>query len=137
MRRAPSQGADAGAALPEAAKEKAVRLIEAHQDNVRRAHEAGVRIAMGTDCGVGEHGTNLDELEMMRALGMSATEVLYATTGSSADLLGVETDRGRLEPGCALTSSWWRAAPATSPTSPPGYAASTSMACRSHRGKIA
>ena len=54
---------------------------------------------MGTDCGVGEHGTNLDELEMMRALGMTATEVLHATTGSAADLLGVEADRGRLRPG--------------------------------------
>ena len=90
---------EAGAALPEAVKEKAYALIEVHRQNVRRAYEAGVKIAMGTDCGVGEHGTNLDELEMMRALGMSATEVLYATTGSAADLLGVETDRGRLEPG--------------------------------------
>lgn len=90
---------EAGAALPESVKEKAYAFIEVHRQNVTRAYEAGVKIAMGTDCGVGEHGTNLDELEMMRALGMTATEVLHATTGSAADLLGVEADRGRFRPG--------------------------------------
>ena len=90
---------EAGAALPEAVKEKAYALVELHRQNIRRAYEAGVKIAMGTDCGVGAHGTNLDELEMMRALGMSPVETLHATTGSAADLLGVDGDRGRLRPG--------------------------------------
>jgi imidazolonepropionase-like amidohydrolase len=90
---------EAGAALPESVKEKAYSLVEQHLQSVRSAHEAGVKIAMGTDCGVGPHGTNLDELEMMAALGMSPTEVLHATTGSAAELMGVDGDRGRLEPG--------------------------------------
>jgi imidazolonepropionase-like amidohydrolase len=90
---------EAGAALPDSVKEKAYAFIEVHRQNVTRAYEAGVKIAMGTDCGVGEHGTNLDELEMMRALGMTATEVLHATTGAAADLMGVEAERGRLQPG--------------------------------------
>jgi imidazolonepropionase-like amidohydrolase len=90
---------EAGAALPDAVKEKAYALVELHRQNIRRAYEAGVKIAMGTDCGVGAHGTNLDELEMMRALGMSPVETLHATTGSAADLLAVDADRGRIRPG--------------------------------------
>jgi imidazolonepropionase-like amidohydrolase len=90
---------EAGAALPDAVKEKAYASVELHRQNITRAYEAGVKIAMGTDCGVGAHGTNLDELEMMRALGMSPVETLHATTGSAADLMGVDGDRGRIRPG--------------------------------------
>jgi imidazolonepropionase-like amidohydrolase len=93
------RAADAGMPLPKAAVEKARLTVTAHQDSVKRAHAAGVRIAMGTDCGVGAHGTNLDELQLMAAAGLSPVEALHATTSSAAALLGVEDDRGTLEPG--------------------------------------
>ena len=90
---------DAGTPYPQAVIDKA-RLVEtAHHESIARAHAAGVKIAMGTDCGVGPHGTNLDELELMTKAGLTPLEALFATTGSAADLLGVGEDLGRIAPG--------------------------------------
>jgi imidazolonepropionase-like amidohydrolase len=96
------RAADAGVDLPAAVVAKAREVVVAHQDSVRRAHAAGVRIAMGTDSGVGPHGTNLEELALMHACGMSPADVVTATTSSSAKLLGLDDQLGRVEPG-------WRA----------------------------
>ena len=97
--RAVIAAAAAGVPLPQAAVEKAHVVAEAHVASVRLAHEAGVRIAMGTDCGVGPHGTNLEELGLMTGAGLTPLDALHATTGSAADLLGVGDDRGRIRPG--------------------------------------
>ena len=97
--RAVIAAADAGLPIPQSSVDKARAVASAHQDSVRRAHEAGVRIAMGTDCGVGAHGTNLEELELMTDAGMSPLDTLHATTGSAAELLDVAADRGTLRPG--------------------------------------
>ncbi|ATY10859.1 amidohydrolase family protein [Amycolatopsis sp. AA4] len=93
------RAAAAGAALPDAVVQKAKEVAEVHLDSVRRAAEAGVRIAMGTDSGVGPHGTNLEELELMRSAGMSPADVLVAATSSAARLLGKDAELGRLAPG--------------------------------------
>ena len=90
--------AESGIQIPEAMLRKAREVTEAHADSVRRAAEAGVRIAMGTDSGIGPHGTNLDELPLMQACGMTPGEVLTATTSSAARLLGYD-DLGTAEPG--------------------------------------
>lgn len=97
--RAVIAAADAGAAIPPASVEKAKMVSHAHDESVRKAHAAGVRIAMGTDCGVGPHGTNLDELRYLGDAGLSALEALHATTSSAAQLLGVDSDRGTLAAG--------------------------------------
>ncbi len=97
--RAVLAAADAGLPLPQAAVDKARSAAAAHRDAVRRAHEAGVPIAMGTDCGVGAHGTNLEELPLMVECGLTPLETLHATTGSAAALLDVAEDRGTLRPG--------------------------------------
>ncbi len=91
--------ADAGVPLPDAVIAKARVVIEAHDDSVRRAISAGVKVAMGTDSGVGPHGTNLDEVALMADLGMSPLDAWVATTSSAADLLGVGEEFGTLEPG--------------------------------------
>ena len=91
--------ADAGLPIPREHVEKARALTEVHIDAVRRAHQAGVRIAMGTDAGVGAHGTNLEEVELMVGTGLSPLEALHATTGSAAELLDVAGDRGTIRPG--------------------------------------
>jgi imidazolonepropionase-like amidohydrolase len=96
------RAADAGVDLPAAVVAKAREVVQAHRDSVRRAHAAGVRIAMGTDSGVGPHGTNLEELALMRECGLSPADVLVATTSSAARLLGLDGQLGRVEPG-------WRA----------------------------
>ncbi|MEO5653625.1 MAG: amidohydrolase family protein [Marmoricola sp.] len=97
--RAVISAAESGVPIPQSSVDKARFVVEAHQDSVRRAHQAGVRIAMGTDAGVGAHGTNLEELELMVEAGMSPLEALHATTGSAAALLDVAEDRGTLRPG--------------------------------------
>lgn len=91
--------ADAGAPIPESSVAKARMVSEAHRDSVRRAIAAGVKVAMGTDSGVGAHGTNLDELALMASLGMTPLQAWTATTGVAAELLGIEDHYGTLEPG--------------------------------------
>ena len=92
------RAAESGIQIPDAMLRKAKEVTEAHAISVRRAAEAGVRIAMGTDSGIGPHGTNLDELPLMEACGMAPAEVLAATTSSAARLLGYD-DLGTVEPG--------------------------------------
>jgi imidazolonepropionase-like amidohydrolase len=91
--------AAAGAAMPASSLVKARAAIASHDESFRRAVEAGVKIAMGTDSGVTPHGQNLRELPLMAAGGMTAAEVLTATTLSAAQLLGVADELGSLEPG--------------------------------------
>lgn len=97
--RAVLAAAASGASIPPAVVDKARLVMAAHEESFQRAHAAGVKIAMGTDCGVGPHGTNLDELTLMTSNGMSPTQALHAATGSAAALLGVGEDRGTIEPG--------------------------------------
>jgi imidazolonepropionase-like amidohydrolase len=91
--------ADAGVPLPPVVVDKARAVIEIHRAAFRRAVEAGVRIAMGTDSGVTPHGRNLRELTLMVDGGMSPAAALEATTRSAAQLLGVDADLGTIEEG--------------------------------------
>ncbi|MCI0347547.1 MAG: amidohydrolase family protein, partial [Chloroflexi bacterium] len=86
--------AEAGAPLPPRIVEKARSVVETHRASFRKAVEAGLRIAMGTDSGVTPHGQNLRELGLMAAGGMSPARVLAATTKSAAELLGVAEELG-------------------------------------------
>ena len=91
--------ADAGVQLPPAVVDKARLVVETHRASFRRAVEAGVKIAMGTDSGVTPHGRNLRELPLMAAGGMTPLSVLEATTRSAARLLAVDGELGTIEPG--------------------------------------
>ena len=90
---------DAGVNLPAAVVDKARMVLEIHRAAFRRAVDAGVRIAMGTDSGVTPHGRNLRELELMVAGGMTPVAALEATTRSAAALLGLDQDLGTIEEG--------------------------------------
>jgi imidazolonepropionase-like amidohydrolase len=91
--------AELGAAFPEQMLEK-VRLMAAElASSTRRAVEAGVKIAMGTDVPLYPHGKNLRELELMAGCGMTPEAVLHAATLSAAELMGVDGDLGSLEAG--------------------------------------
>jgi imidazolonepropionase-like amidohydrolase len=87
------------AGMPEHAIAKAREIAEAHTDSIRRAHKAGVKIAMGTDAGVVPHGTNLRELGLMADVGMSPMEAIVATTQTAAACLGWADQVGTLEVG--------------------------------------
>jgi len=91
--------ASAGSQLPDGVVAKAKDVIAAHASAFARAVAAGVKIAMGTDTGVGPHGTNLDELPLMAAGGMTPAEVLTATTSSAAELMGLGDETGTIMPG--------------------------------------
>src|SRR5262249_3080102 len=56
-------------------------------------------IAMGTDTGVGEHGSNAEELALMVKLGMTPMQAIVATTKTAAACSRVGNITGTLEPG--------------------------------------
>ena len=85
--------------MPEHAVRKAQEVMEAHSDSIGRAHEAGVKIAMGTDAGVMRHGTNLRELGLMVEVGMTPMEAIVATTQTAAECLGWQDQVGTVEAG--------------------------------------
>lgn len=85
--------------MPEHAITKAREAIDAHRESIRRAHAAGVKIAMGTDAGVMPHGTNLRELGLMVDIGMTPMEAIVATTKVAAECLGWQDRLGTIEAG--------------------------------------
>lgn len=85
--------------VPLAVRQKLAALGRPELEAFRRAAEAGVKVAMGTDCPVAPHGTNLNELRHMAANGFTPAQALHATTLSAAELMGLETDLGTIESG--------------------------------------
>ncbi|MFJ2957434.1 amidohydrolase family protein [Streptomyces sp. NPDC087270] len=72
---------------------------EVARRHIPRAIERGVRVAMGTDCGIAEHGTNLRELGYLVECGMTPMGAVLAGTSEAAELLGRAGEIGTLEPG--------------------------------------
>ncbi len=93
--------AEAGADISDTILSKAKSVVDTHRESVRRAIEAGVTVAMGTDSGVTPHGKNLRELELMADVGMTPTQVLESSTRIAAELMGISDEVGTLEPGKA------------------------------------
>ncbi|ALX47273.1 metal-dependent hydrolase family protein [Lentibacillus amyloliquefaciens] len=85
--------------MPTSAVQKSKEVIEQHNASIAKAHQAGVKIAMGTDAGVMKHGTNLRELGLMVDVGMSPMETIVATTKTAAECLGWDDKVGTLEEG--------------------------------------
>jgi imidazolonepropionase-like amidohydrolase len=89
-----------GMQIMEQSVHKANEVLEVHTESFRRAVDAGVKIAMGTDSGVGPHGRNLEELGLMvEHAAMKPLDAWTATTKSAATLMGVQNQLGTLEPG--------------------------------------
>lgn len=85
--------------LPPMMAAKATGVIEAHRQSFRRAVEAGVKVAMGTDAGVGKHGENGRELVLMVENGMTPMQAIVASTANAARLLHLDQNVGTLEVG--------------------------------------
>ncbi len=65
-----------------------------------KMHEAGVKIAMGTDMGYDpQMGTNARELEVYVDLGMKPMEAILTTTRNAARALKLDKEIGTVEPG--------------------------------------
>ena len=67
--------------------------------NFKRAHEAGVKIAFGTDSGVSPHGMNAREFKLMVDAGMPAHLAIQSATRNGAEVLGMSADIGSLALG--------------------------------------
>lgn len=85
--------------IPPYALRKSREVLADHQASFRLAVERGVRIAMGTDTGVGEHGTNAEELQRMVEGGMTPMQVIIATTRTAAECMRIAHLTGTLEVG--------------------------------------
>jgi imidazolonepropionase-like amidohydrolase len=68
-------------------------------ETARRAHRAGVRIAMGSDAVYWMFGENTRELGWLVKAGMTPAQALATATTNAAALLGMPTKLGRLAPG--------------------------------------
>jgi imidazolonepropionase-like amidohydrolase len=68
-------------------------------ETARRAHRAGVRIAMGSDAVYWMFGQNTRELGWLVQAGMTPAEALESATVNGAELLGMADRLGRVAPG--------------------------------------
>jgi len=84
--------------FPEIVRPKAATIGPLMQTTAGNAYQAGVKIAFGTDQGVGPHGDNAREFLYMVEAGIPAAYSLQAATIHAATVLGVD-DMGILEPG--------------------------------------
>ncbi len=88
-----------GTNLPPQILAKARAAAAALQSTVRRAVTKGVKIGLGTDSGVSQHGRNAGEFHLMVDAGMKPIDALRAGTSVDAQLLGVADRLGTLEAG--------------------------------------
>jgi imidazolonepropionase-like amidohydrolase len=86
--------------MPAYAADKARAVIADHTASIRAAIEAGVKIAFGTDTGVGPQGTNGEEFLLMNELGMEPIDCIRAATTVAAETIGMR-GVGQLKEG------WW------------------------------
>jgi len=92
-----TEGAKMGMLLESLEKERKIGQLQ--RDNFRKAHQAGVKIAFGTDGGVYPHGDNGKQFAYMVQYGMKPMEAVQAATIHAADLLGWGDRVGAIESG--------------------------------------
>ncbi|GGI98233.1 Xaa-Pro dipeptidase [Shewanella hanedai] len=85
--------------MSDAIKAKAKRVGADMTENFIAVHQAGVKIAFGTDSGVSQHGTNAREAVLMHQAGMSNVDILKSATVNGADLISMSDKLGTLEAG--------------------------------------
>src|SRR5271170_4085869 len=79
------------------AKERMVGKVQ--RENFRKAFQAGVKMAFGTDAGVYPHGDNAKQFHYMVMYGMTPAQAIQAATWNAADLIGRANDVGSLTAG--------------------------------------
>jgi imidazolonepropionase-like amidohydrolase len=85
--------------LSPAQRAKALEAGPKMVDMARRAHQAGVNIAFGTDTGVSHHGDNAYEFVLLTRAGLSPLEAVQAATVGAAAHLRISEQAGSLAPG--------------------------------------
>jgi len=85
--------------VPEFSKQKMRDVAAAMQKNVKKAFDAGVKVAFGTDAAVYPHGLNAGEFHVYVKLGMTPLAAIQTATLNASDLLGQKYLVGTLEAG--------------------------------------
>jgi imidazolonepropionase-like amidohydrolase len=85
--------------MPDFMRKKMEVVSAQGQKNLKRAFEAGVKIAFGTDAAVYPHGLNAHEFSVYVRLGMTPIQAIRTATLNAADLLGWSDKVGSIEPG--------------------------------------
>jgi len=85
--------------FPEKILNKERMVGKAQRENFKKAAEAGVKIAFGTDAGVYPHGWNARQFKWMVKYGLTPMQAIKAATISAADLLGIKEKVGSLTIG--------------------------------------
>ena len=85
--------------LPQKMVDKEKELRKNQLVNWRRAIDAGVKLAFGTDAGVYPHGQNAKQFHSLLALGLTPRQVIRMATVNAADLLGWSDRVGTVAPG--------------------------------------
>jgi imidazolonepropionase-like amidohydrolase len=78
---------------------KAQQTMSSQLQNFRKAVEAGVRIAFGTDIGVCPFGKNAREFNLMVQNGMTPMQAIQSATVAGAGLLGIADKLGSIKQG--------------------------------------
>ncbi len=80
--------------------QKKMQMVSAEaENNAKKAFQAGVKIALGTDAAVYPHGLNAHEFEVYTRLGMTPLQAIQSSVINGADLLGWSDKVGTIEPG--------------------------------------
>jgi imidazolonepropionase-like amidohydrolase len=85
--------------LPTENLEKERMVGRLQRENFRKAVQAGVKMAFGTDAGVYPHGDNARQFFYMVKFGMTPAQAIRAATSSAADLIGRAQNVGTIEAG--------------------------------------
>jgi len=85
--------------MPDFMRKKMEAVSAQGQKNLKRAFEAGVKVAFGTDAAVYPHGLNAHEFSVYVRLGMTPIQAIRTATLNAADLLGWSDKVGSIEPG--------------------------------------
>src|SRR5512138_237277 len=85
--------------FPQKILDKEAKVGRTQRENFRKAAQAGVKLAYGTDAGVYPHGWNGKQFAKMVEWGLSPMQAIQTATVNAADLLGWSDRVGSVQPG--------------------------------------
>lgn len=86
--------------VPQYGIDKAIQISKVQRANLKKAYQAGVKFAYGTDAAVFPHGRNARDFAILvDQLGVPPMEAIRMSTQYAADLIGISDKAGTIEPG--------------------------------------
>ena len=86
--------------VPQYGIDKAIEISKAQRANLKKAYQAGVKFAYGTDAAVFPHGRNARDFGILvDQLGVPPMEAIRMATQYAADLIGISEKAGTIEHG--------------------------------------